>query len=117
MVDGIAGKTTPLDIAASISKKLRDETVVAKVNGQLVNCWRPLEGDAHLELLNVDSEEGRKVFWHSSAHILGQALERKYGIKLCVGPPAKDGDKYHFFYEGRMPRRSRSRCRRTITRI
>jgi threonyl-tRNA synthetase len=103
VVDGVAGKTTPLDIAASISKKLRDETVVAKVNGQLVDCWRPLEEDAHLELLNVDSEEGRKVFWHSSAHILGQALERKYGIRLCVGPPAKEGDKYHFFYEGRMP--------------
>jgi threonyl-tRNA synthetase len=103
IIDAVAGKTTPLDIAAMISKKLRDETVAAKVNGQLVDAWRPLEQDGTLELLNVDSEEGKKVFWHSSAHILGQALERKYGIKLCVGPPGKEGDKYHFFYEGRMP--------------
>jgi threonyl-tRNA synthetase len=66
----------------------------------LVDAWAPLESDCTLELLSFDSEEAQKVFWHSSAHILGQALEKKYGCALCVGPPLKEGG---FFYEARMP--------------
>jgi threonyl-tRNA synthetase len=100
VIEATAGKTSPLDIALGISKELRDNVVVAKVNGQLVDAWAPLESDCTLELLTMDSDEAKKVFWHSSAHILGQAMEKKYGCSLCVGPPLKDGG---FFYEARMP--------------
>jgi len=101
VVEGVAGKTTPLDIAAGISKALRDETVVAKVNGELADCWFPLEQDCALELLKIDSEEAKAVFWHSSSHLLGQALEKKYGCLLATGPPLKEGG---FFYEARLPK-------------
>src|SRR3989338_3226779 len=61
---------------------------------------RPLVQDSSLELLKFDSDEGKKVFWHSSAHILGEALEILYQAHLCIGPPLKDGG---FYYEARLP--------------
>lgn len=60
---------------------------------------RPLEESCKLELLDFESEEGKQVFWHSSAHVLGEACERKYGCHLCIGPPLEDG----FYYEMGMP--------------
>ncbi len=50
-----------------------------------------MEGDCSLEILDFDSEEGKQVFWHSSAHILGEACEQHYGCHLCLGPPIDDG--------------------------
>lgn len=97
--EGKAHETTPLDIALSISKSLAESSVVAKVNGEVWDLSRPLEGDCSMELLNFESEEGKNVFWHSSAHILGQAMERLYHCNLCTGPPIKDGG---FFYEAQM---------------
>lgn len=102
VVNGIADQTTPLEVASSISKGLAEASVVAKVNGELFDLTRPLETDCTLELLKFDSEEGKKVFWHSSAHILGQALERLYGSLLCTGPPLEDG----FYYDSRFADRS-----------
>lgn len=62
---------------------------------------RPLESDCKLELFKFDSDQGKKVFWHSSAHILGQALERRYpNSKLCTGPPLDDGG---FYYDIGLP--------------
>jgi len=52
-----------------------------QVDGQLWDLNRPLEKDCTLELIKFDSDEGKEVFWHSSAHILGQALELKYNVK------------------------------------
>ncbi len=98
--DGVAWKTTPLDIAQSISKKLAENSVVAKVNGELRDLTRPLEGDCSLELIKFDSPEGKHVFWHSSAHLLGEALERIYGSLLCVGPPLEDGFYYDVYMAG-----------------
>jgi len=89
--------TTPYDIAKSISQGLANASIVAKVDGQLWDMGRPLEQDCTLELLKWDSEEAREVFWHSSSHILGEALEQVFGILLCKGPPLKDGG---FYYEG-----------------
>ena len=60
---------------------------------------RPLEADCRLELLDFEHPEGRYVFWHSSAHILGECCERHYGCHLCMGPPTEDG----FYYEMAMP--------------
>ncbi|KAK3200546.1 hypothetical protein Dsin_023961 [Dipteronia sinensis] len=61
--------------------------------------YRPLEGDCELELFSFDSDEGRDAFWHSSAHILGQVLEMKYGCKLCIGPCSRRGDLQGFYYD------------------
>jgi len=102
VVDGVAGKTSPYDIALGISKGLAENVVVAKVNGELRDLTRPLEGDCSLELFKFDTPEGKKVFWHSSAHILGQALERLYGCNLCIGPPLDEG----FYYDARLADRS-----------
>lgn len=93
--EGTAFVTTPLDIASGISKGLAQNTVAAKVNGEVRDCWRPLEDDCLLELVKFDSPEGKHVFWHSSAHVLGQALELEYGAKLCIGPALEEG----FYYD------------------
>jgi threonyl-tRNA synthetase len=94
-MDATAWQTTPMDIAKSISNSLADRLVISKVNGQLFDTIRPLEENCTLELLDFDSEDGQQVFWHSSAHVLGEACERHYGCHLCIGPPVEDG----FYYE------------------
>eukprot|EP01012_Entosiphon_sulcatum_P042032 TRINITY_DN55968_c0_g1_i1.p1 TRINITY_DN55968_c0_g1~~TRINITY_DN55968_c0_g1_i1.p1 ORF type:complete len:744 (-),score=158.58 TRINITY_DN55968_c0_g1_i1:48-2240(-) len=93
---GFSWKTTPLEIAQSISKGLAERSIVAKVNGELWDLGRPLEGDASVELLDFENEEARKVFWHSSSHVMGYAMEKVLGCKLSVGPPLETGG---FFYE------------------
>ncbi|KAF6989926.1 hypothetical protein CFC21_007198 [Triticum aestivum] len=57
---------------------------------------RPLEDDCELSLLTFDSKEGRDTLWHSSAHILGEALERVYGCKLCIGPCTTSGEGFYY---------------------
>merc|ERR1712117_516251 len=94
-VAGETWRTTPYEIALGISKGLADNCVVAKVHGELWDLDRPFEGDAKLELLKFEDEEGQYVFWHSSAHVLGEAMERCYGCNLCYGPPIDQG----FYYD------------------
>jgi len=93
--EGKAWETTPYSVAASISQGLADSTVVAKVNGDLWDLDRPLEKDAALQLLKYDDPEGQYVFWHSTAHMLGEAMERHCGGHLCYGPPIENG----FYYD------------------
>ncbi|KAN0136810.1 threonyl-tRNA synthetase [Lactarius tabidus] len=92
---GTSWETSPLDVAKGISKSLAEKLVIAKVNDDLWDLERPLEQSVKLELLDFEHPEGKKVFWHSSAHVLGEATERHYGCHLCLGPPTDDG----FFYE------------------
>lgn len=92
---GTSWETTPMSIALEISQGLADRTIIAKVNGTLWDMGRPIEEDASLELFDFNTPEGKRVFWHSSAHMLGEATERHYGCHLCIGPPTEDG----FFYE------------------
>ncbi|KAF9586255.1 threonyl-tRNA synthetase [Lunasporangiospora selenospora] len=96
--NGIAWETSPMDIALAISKSLAEKAVIAKVNKVLWDLERPLIESCELELLDFEQEEAKVVFWHSSAHALGEACERHYGCSLCVGPPVEDG----FFYEMAM---------------
>lgn len=99
---GTSWETTPAEIAKAISNSLFKRTVVAKLNGDPEQLWdleRPLEESCKLELLTFDDELGKKVFWHSSAHILGEASERRFGCSLCIGPPIDDG----FYYEMGLP--------------
>ncbi|KAB7499883.1 Threonine--tRNA ligase, cytoplasmic [Armadillidium nasatum] len=88
-------KTTPFDIAQGISKGLAEAAVVAKVNGVVWDLERPFEEDSSLELLKFDNDEAKTVFWHSTAHVLGEAMERVYGGHLCYGPPIEEG----FYYD------------------
>ncbi|EKM78406.1 hypothetical protein AGABI1DRAFT_60603 [Agaricus bisporus var. burnettii JB137-S8] len=92
---GKSWETSPLDIAKLLSKSLADRVVISKVDGVLWDLERPLEKSVKLELLDFEDPEGKKVFWHSSAHVLGEAAERHYGCHLCIGPPTDEG----FFYE------------------
>ncbi|OBZ66826.1 Threonine--tRNA ligase, cytoplasmic [Grifola frondosa] len=92
---GKSWETSPMSIAKEISQGLADRTVIAKVNGEVWDLERPLEGSCSLELLDFEHPEGKRVFWHSSAHVLGEASERHYGCHLCIGPPTEEG----FFYE------------------
>ncbi|KAM5207328.1 threonine--tRNA ligase 2, cytoplasmic [Hipposideros larvatus] len=100
-VEGEVWKTTPYQVAADISQELAESTVVAKVNGELWDLDRPLEGDSKLELLMFDNEEAQAVYWHSSAHVLGEAMELYYGGHLCHGPPIENGFYYDMFIEDR----------------
>ena len=94
-MDATAWETTPMEIAKTLSNSLAERLVIAKVDGELFDTTRPLEKDCTLELLDFEHEEGRQVFWHSSAHVLGESCERHYGCHLCIGPPVEDG----FYYE------------------
>ncbi|KAF9731302.1 hypothetical protein PMIN02_010083 [Paraphaeosphaeria minitans] len=99
--------TSPADIARGISKSLFERTVIARLDHgtpdeTLWDLERPLEKSCKLELLDFDHEEGKRVFWHSSAHILGEASERRFGCDLCIGPPIEDG----FYYEMALPEKA-----------
>ncbi|KAI8320317.1 YIL078Wp-like protein [Martensiomyces pterosporus] len=97
--EGTSWETTPMDIANSISKSLAKRLVIAKVDGTLWDTLRPFEASAKLELLDFETEEGKKVYWHSSAHVLGEACELHFGCHLCNGPPIEDG----FYYDIAVP--------------
>ena len=93
--EGKAWETTPLDIATGISHGLAQACVAAKVNGKVWDMTRKLEEDCTLALLKFDDKEGRETYWHSSAHILGECMERYFGGSLCYGPDIEDG----FYYD------------------
>ncbi|KAG9488384.1 hypothetical protein GDO78_007933 [Eleutherodactylus coqui] len=98
-VEAESWKTTPYQVAAGISQGLADNTVIAKVNNAVWDLDRPLEEDCTLALLKFDNEEAQAVYWHSSAHIMGEAMERVYGGCLCYGPPIENGFYYDMFLE------------------
>ncbi|XP_063905783.1 threonine--tRNA ligase 1, cytoplasmic isoform X1 [Zophobas morio] len=99
VVEAVAWKTTAYDVAKGISQGLADNCVISKVNDVLWDLDRPLESDCKLELLKFDNTEAQSVFWHSTAHILGEALERVYGGCLCYGPPIESGFYYDMYLE------------------
>jgi threonyl-tRNA synthetase len=98
---GKAWKTTPNEIAMGISQGLAAATVIAKVNGELWDLDRPFEKDSSLQLIKFDDEQGKQVFWHSTAHIMGEAMELNYGGCLCYGPPIEQGFYYDMYLENR----------------
>ncbi|WP_284641327.1 threonine--tRNA ligase [Paenibacillus silviterrae] len=86
------------EIAGSISPGLRKNAVVGKVDGKMVDLSTPLEQDAGLEIVTLDSQDGLEVYRHSTAHLLAQAIKRIYGeknVKLGIGPVIEDG----FYYD------------------
>jgi threonyl-tRNA synthetase len=85
-----------LDVARSISEGLARNVLAAKVNGQVVDATRTLMTDCTLQLLTWNDTEGKSTMWHSSAHVMAEALEFHFpGIKLAIGPPVNSG----FYYD------------------
>ncbi|MCB9364876.1 MAG: threonine--tRNA ligase [Flavobacteriales bacterium] len=88
--------SSAMDVAKSISEGFARNVISAKVNDKTVEVTTPITTDANVTLYTFDNEEGKKAFWHSSAHILAQALEKLYpGIKLTIGPAIENG----FYYD------------------
>src|ERR1044071_7002394 len=95
--------STALDIAKSISEGLARKVLAANVNGQVWDATRPIPADASLKLLTWDDSEGKSTFWHSSAHLLAEAVESLYpGVKFWVGPPVEKGFYYDMDLGGRQ---------------
>ncbi|MEY3237062.1 MAG: threonyl-tRNA synthetase [Bacteroidota bacterium] len=85
-----------LDVAKSISEGLARNVLAAKVDGQVIDANRPLNKDCTLQLLTWNDTEGKSTMWHSSAHIMAEAIEFFYpGVKLAIGPPITNG----FYYD------------------
>jgi threonyl-tRNA synthetase len=88
--------TTGYDLAASISEGLARNALAVKVNGEIRDLHRPLTEDAALEILTWNDTGGKQAYWHSSAHLMAEALEALYpGVKLAIGPAIENG----FYYD------------------
>lgn len=88
--------TTALQIAKSISEGLAKKVLVAKINGEVCDATQPIHNNAAIQLLTWDDAEGKNTFWHSSAHLMAEAVESNFaGAKFWVGP-ALD---YGFYYD------------------
>ncbi len=89
--------TTGLDVAKSISPRLAKAALAVKVDGRVVDLTAPINSDAPVEILTFDQPEGRQVFWHSSAHIMAQAVQELFpGARLAIGPAIDEGWYYDF---------------------
>jgi threonyl-tRNA synthetase len=89
--------STPFSIAESISKSLAKRSVIAKVNGEVRDMKRPLDGDASLELLDINSRDGLELLRHDAAHVLAQAVQELFpGTQVTIGPVIEDGFYYDF---------------------
>ena len=87
---------TAMQVAQSISEGLARNVLSAKVNGEVWDSMRPITEDSTVQLLTWNDKEGKKTFWHSSAHLMAEALEAVYpGIKLGTGPAIENG----FYYD------------------
>ena len=95
-VRAVEAGTTGLDIATSISEGLARNALAVRVDGEVRDLLRPLEEDARLEILTWNDDDGKNTFWHSSAHLMAEALESLYpGVKLGIGPALENG----FYYD------------------
>jgi len=87
---------TSMDIAKSISHGLAKNVLSAKVNGEVWDATRPITADAQVALLTFKDKQGSETFWHSSAHLMAEALEALYpGVKFGIGPAIESG----FYYD------------------
>jgi len=88
---------TGLEIARSISSRLAKEALAVKYNGRVIDIDRPLDADGGVQVITWEDREGKEVFWHSSAHIMAQAVRELFPqAKLAIGPPIDEGFYYDF---------------------
>lgn len=93
-----AAGTTIEEVAGSISPGLRKNAIAGKINGKVVDVYAPIESDAAIEIVTIESADGLEVYRHSTAHLMAQAIKRLYGnanVKLGIGPVIEDG----FYYD------------------
>ena len=89
---GVTGR----DVAADLSPRLLREALAVKVDGEVRDLARPIEHDAQIQILTWESKEGKATFWHSTAHLMAEALEALYpGVKFGIGPAIEQG----FYYD------------------
>jgi threonyl-tRNA synthetase len=87
---------TALEIAKSISEGLARKVLAANINGQVWDATRPINDNATIKLLTWEQNDGKATFWHSSAHLMAEAVESMFpGVKFWVGPPVENG----FYYD------------------
>jgi threonyl-tRNA synthetase len=92
--------TTPADVAASIGKRLAQAAVAARADGEWIDLARPLDHDVALQIVVPDSDDGREVLRHSTAHVMAEAVTRLFpGAKVAIGPSIADG----FYYDFDLP--------------
>ena len=92
--------TTAMQIAESISQRLAQDVLAAEVNDEVRDLNLPINDDSHVKLLKWDDDEGKHAFWHTSSHLLAEALEALYpGIKFGIGPAIENG----FYYDVDCP--------------
>ncbi len=95
-VKEFAEGTTPMEIAKNISPRLAQEVLAAKVNGEVWDLTRPLTHDTAIQFLKWDDEDGKHAYWHSSAHLMAEALQQLYpNVKFGIGPAIENG----FYYD------------------
>ena len=95
-VKEVSKGTTPFQVAQSISEGLARNVISASYNQKTIETSTPLETDGALTLYTWNDDEGKKAFWHSSAHLLAQAIEQLYpGVNLTIGPAIEQG----FYYD------------------
>src|ERR1700741_1172703 len=88
--------TNALTIAKTLSEGLARRVLAAEINGEIWDATRPIQTDATLRLLTWDDNGGKSTFWHSSAHLMAEAVESFYpGVKFWVGPAIENG----FYYD------------------
>lgn len=93
----VAQGTTPLQVAEGIGSRLARAACAAKLNGEVVGLTQPIEADAKIAILTFDEPEGRDVYWHSSSHVMADAVRRLFpGAKLTIGPAIEEGFYYDF---------------------
>ena len=104
---------TPLQVAESISSRLAQEILCASINDQIVELNYPITGDAAIKLHKWDDAEAKHAFWHTSSHLMAEALQELYpGIQFGIGPAIENG----FYYDVMPPEASskerylQSRC-------
>ncbi|MCB0823896.1 MAG: threonine--tRNA ligase [Bacteroidales bacterium] len=87
---------TAMDVAMSISEGLARNVLSAKVNGKVMDAMRPINADSDVQLLTWNDDEGKATMWHSSAHLMAEAVEQLYpGVKFGIGPDIENG----FYYD------------------
>src|SRR5436309_1092525 len=95
-----ASGTTPAEVAVSIGKRLAQAAVAAKADGEWIDLARPLDHDVALQIVVPDSDDGREVLRHSTAHVMAEAVTRLFpGAKVAIGPAIADG----FYYDFDLP--------------
>ncbi len=95
-----AAGTTAFQVAESISPRLASDCLAASVNGEVVDMTLPISEDASIKFFKWDDDEGKHAFWHTSSHLLAEALQEIYpGIKFGIGPAVESG----FYYDVDSP--------------